>query len=70
MESNNRSVKDPKVILTKNDLEQIRSYAIDYYNNHDPRNLKMDDSQFRTYCYVQATQAWLRTRNLLKIILD
>lgn len=61
---------DPRVIMTKTDLEQIRSLAIKLYVDLDPRALKMDDSQFRTYCYVQATQAWLRTRGLLKIILD
>lgn len=61
---------DPKVILTKIDLEAIRSHAIKLHNDLDPRKLKMDDSQFRAYCYVMATQAWLRTRGLLKIILD
>lgn len=61
---------DPKVILTKNDLEQIRSSAIKLYTDLDPRALKMDDSQFRTYCYVMAVQGWLRSKELLKIILD
>lgn len=61
---------DPRVIMTKADLEQIRSLAIKLHVDLDPRALKMDDSQFKTYCYVQATQAWLRTRGLLKIILD
>lgn len=64
------SHKDPKVVLTVTDLEQIRSLAIKTHNDLDKNKLNMDDSQFRTYCYVQATQAWLRTRGLLKIILD
>jgi hypothetical protein len=61
---------DPIVKLTKTDLEQIRSLAIKLHTDLSPVTLKLDESQFRTYCYVQATQAWLRTRNLLKVILD
>lgn len=61
---------DPKVILTKSDLEQIRSSAIKLYTDLNPQKLKMDDSQFRTYCYTMAVQGWLRSRGLLKIILD
>lgn len=71
MDSNeNPGVKDPKVILTVRDLEDIRSFAIKHYNDLDPRKLKMDDSQFRTYCYTMAVQGWLRSKGLLKIILD
>ncbi len=70
MDSEDSRLKDRKVVMTMTDLEQIRSFAIDFYNKNDPRALKMDDSQFRTYCYVQAVQAWLRSRDLLKIILD
>jgi len=61
---------DPRVILTKNDLEQIRSSAIKLYTDLNPQKLKLDDSQFRTYCYTMAVQGWLRSRGLLKIILD
>lgn len=62
--------KDPIVKMTKTDLEQIRSLAIKLQVDLSPTTLKLDESQFRTYCYVQATQAWLRTRDLLKVILD
>lgn len=63
-------INDPKVIMTKTDLEMIRSQAIRLYVDLNPQTLKMDESQFRTYCYIQAVQAWLRTRGLLKIIID
>lgn len=63
-------INDPKVIMTKTDLETIRSQAIRLYVDLNPQKLKMDESQFRTYCYVQAVQAWFRTRGLLKIIID
>ena len=65
-----QSSKDRKLSLTKKDLEDIRSFAIDQYNNLDQRKLKMDDSQFRTYCYAMGVQAWLRTQGFLEIILD
>jgi len=61
---------DPRVILTKTDLEAIRSHAIKLYTDLDPKRLKLDDSQFRTYCYVMAVQAHLRSQGFLKIILD
>lgn len=70
MDQNDSGIKDPRVILTVCDLEQIRSAAIKHYNDLDPRKLKMDDSQFRTYCYTMAVQGWLRHKGLLKIILD
>lgn len=63
-------INDPTVIMTKVDLIEIRSMAIKLYNDLSAQALKMDDSQFKTYCYVQATQSWLRKKNLLKIILD
>jgi hypothetical protein len=56
--------------VNKADLEQIHCLAIKLYVDLNPKVLKMDDAEFRTYCYVQATQAWLRMRGLLKIILD
>jgi hypothetical protein len=64
------SHNDPRVVMTITDLENIRSYAASLQRELDPRKLKMDESQFRTYCYVMGTQAWLRSRDLLKIILD
>lgn len=66
----NHPEDDRKVVLTKIDLAEIRSSAIKHYNDLDPRVLKMDDSQFKTYCYVMAIQGWLRSRGLLKIMLD
>lgn len=60
----------PRVILTKKDMEDIRSNAIKLYNDLCQSNLKLEDSQFKTYCYIMATQAWLRSKGLLNIILD
>lgn len=59
-----------RVTMTKTDLDEIRSLALKLYVDLDQRKLKMDESQFKTYCYVQATQAWLRMRGFIKIILD
>lgn len=70
MDDQAASVKDPKVILTVNDLENIRSNAISNYNALNAKTLKMDDSQFRTYCYTLAVTGWLRSQNLLKVIVD
>lgn len=70
MDQNDSRINDPKVILTVRDLEEIRSSAIKHYADLDPRKLKMDDGQFRAYCYTMAVQGWLRQKGLLKIILD
>ena len=59
-----------RIVMTRTDLEEIRSLAVKLYVDLDQRKLKMDESQFRTYCYVQAAQAWLRMRGLIKIIID
>jgi hypothetical protein len=63
-------INDPKLIMTHQDLEQIRSLAIDMFSKNNPKSFKMEESQFRTYCYVMAVQNWLRSRDLLKIIID
>jgi hypothetical protein len=63
-------VKDSKINITKRDLEYIKSLAINFYNNHDARPFNMNDDQFRTYCYVHAVQSWLRSKDVLKIIVD
>ncbi len=70
MDDKNKPISDPHVILTRVDLEEIRSSAIKHYTDLNPQKLKMDDSQFRTYCYTMAVQGWLRHKGLLKIILD
>lgn len=70
MDDQTPNLKDPIVKVTKPDLEQIRSYAIKLYADLNQQKLNFDDSQFRTYCYTMAVQAWLRARGELKIILD
>mgnify|MGYP001562903633 CR=1 FL=1 len=62
--------KDPNVIITVRDLEQIYHKTLDLHLNVDQNRLKMNDSQFKTYCYTMAVSEWLRHKDLLKIILD
>ena len=69
-DQNESRINDPRVILTRVDLEEIRSSAIKHYTDLNPQKLKMDDGQFRAYCYTMAVQGWLRHKGLLKIILD
>ena len=61
---------DPIVTLTTQDLAYIKSVAVETMLNGSDKVGLQNDDLFRTYCYAMGLQAFLRSRGLLKVILD